>query len=173
MNISGRARGGVVPRLLLMVVLAMGVVVMHTVGHPDGDSGSGTGGSAHHAAVAPHSAPHHGGHGPHHGDHGDHGDHGGHARSASIEDGSHQAGPLAGEQASAPMAEPREPMAAMDMASLCVAVLGVWVLAGLLYAALTRRRGPPPDASAPRSATVRPCPPSPGPDLVALSVLRI
>ncbi|WP_307821563.1 hypothetical protein [Streptomyces coffeae] len=160
MNIGGCVRGGVLPRLLLVVVLAMGVLVMHTMGHPDGDSGSGGGGSAHHVSVASHSAP-------------DHSTHGGHVRTLSVQDGHHQAEPMAGERESAPMAEPREPMAAMDMASLCVAVLGVWVLTGLLCAALTCRRVPPPGPSTPLSAAARPRPPTPGPDLVALSVLRI
>ncbi|WP_435241376.1 DUF6153 family protein [Streptomyces cucumeris] len=159
MNIGGRVYGGVVPRLLLMVVLAMGVMVMHTLGHPDGDSGSGAGGPAHHAAVAPHASPGHGG-SP------------GHGRATSHHGGHHRVEPAVAADA-APLAEPREPLAMMDMASLCVAVLGVWVLMSLLCAALTSRRGPPPEAGAPPGAAVRLRPPPPGPDLVALSVLRI
>ena len=59
------------------------------------------------------------------------------------------------------------------MASLCVAVLGAWVLTAVLRAALVRRRGPPPPRSTPVAAVPRPVPPSPIPDLTTLSVLRI
>ncbi|MEE4590464.1 hypothetical protein V2J94_00885 [Streptomyces sp. DSM 41524] len=51
---------GVLPRLLLVVVLALGVFVMHTLGHPDGGSGSGMTHSAGHASGEMRSATHDG-----------------------------------------------------------------------------------------------------------------
>ncbi|MGW7694879.1 hypothetical protein ACWGMA_39630 [Streptomyces asiaticus] len=64
-------------------------------------------------------------------------------------------------------------MTGMDMASLRVALLGVWVLGALLRAVLARRSGPPLRLPMAAAVVARPDPPSPGPDLTALSVLRI
>lgn len=61
----------------------------------------------------------------------------------------------------------------MDMASLCMAVLGTWALASLLYAALTARRDWPADLAARVFTLVRPDPPPRPPDLAQLSILRI
>ncbi|MEU5271685.1 hypothetical protein [Streptomyces hygroscopicus] len=160
--------GAVVPRLLLVVVLALGVFVMHTLGHPDGgSSGSGMSHSvAHRAPGDTPPAPHGGG-------------------AAVTGSKSHQAAPDpsagaghapsagAAPAPSAPTTAPREPMTGMDMASLCVAVLGVWVLGALLRAVLARRSGSPPRRPVAAVTVVRPAPPSPWPDLIALSVLRI
>ncbi|MFH8808579.1 hypothetical protein ACH4GZ_15240 [Streptomyces hygroscopicus] len=152
--------GAVVPRLLLVVVLALGVFVMHTLGHPDGES-SGPGMShsvAHRAPGDTPPAPHGGG-------------------AAVAGSKPHQAAPAPSAEAapapSAPTAAPREPVTGMDMASLCVAVLGVWVLGALLRAVLARRSGSPPRRPVAAVTVVRPVPPSPWPDLIALSVLRI
>ncbi|MFJ9808918.1 DUF6153 family protein [Streptomyces sp. NPDC101158] len=148
--------GGALAHLLLVVVLALGVFVMHSVGHPEGSSGSGTDGMAHVAAatgladglptvadglptVAGASAPerHHGG---------------GHGRSTSHDpDGT-----------------------GTDMTTLCVAVLGAWLLLALVRAALTRR----PDRTAALLAGLLPAlgphaPPPRPPDLAQLSILRI
>lgn len=153
---------GVLPRVLLVVVLALGVFVMHTLGHPGGGSGAGGSHSAHHAAGEPRPAPYDG-------------DRDG--RTAATGSGSHRAAPAPSGEAehapAAPETKPRAPMTGMDMASLCVAVLGVWVLGALLSAALARRGGPPLRLPVASAAVARPDPPSPGPDLTALSVLRI
>ncbi|MGW2327099.1 hypothetical protein ACWC5C_15175 [Streptomyces sp. NPDC001700] len=134
MNENGRGRVGGV---LFVVALALGVLMMHSMGHPDGGSGMGSGTSVH--------------------------------ASAHAAGGTHQAMPPAVTSHDTPSA----PMAGMDMASLCVAVLGAWVLTAVLRAALVRRRGPPPPRCAPVAAVPRPVPPSPVHDLTTLSVLRI
>lgn len=166
---------GVLPRLLLVVVLALGVFVMHTLGHPDGGSGAGMTHSARHApgemrpaAYKGDPGSYNGGPGSYNGDHGSYGgDHGG--GTAATGSGPQRAAPAP----AAPETKPREPMTGMDMASLCVAVLGVWVLGALLGAVLTRRSGPPLRLPVAAPVVARPDPPSPGPDLTALSVLRI
>ncbi|WP_413104742.1 hypothetical protein [Streptomyces sp. Inha503] len=174
---------GVLPRLLLVVVLALGVLVMHTLGHPDGGSGSGMTHSASHAPGEMRPAADSGAPGAYNGDRGVYGgapgayggDHGG--GTAATDTGPQRAAPApsadAGHAPAAPESKPREPMTGMDMASLCVAVLGVWVLGALLHAVLTRRSGPPLRLSLAAPVVARPDPPSPGPDLTALSVLRI
>ncbi|MGP3939973.1 DUF6153 family protein [Streptomyces sp. 6N106] len=157
---------GVLPRLLLVVVLALGVFVMHTLGHPAGGSGPGGSASAHHAFGEPRPAPYGG-------------DRDG--GTAAIGSGPHRAAPapsVAAAHAPAvpeatPHTKPRAPMTGMDMASLCVAVLGVWVLGVLLRAVLARRGGPSLRLPVTSAVVARPDPPSRGPDLTALSVLRI
>ncbi|MGW0034553.1 DUF6153 family protein [Streptomyces sp. NPDC003314] len=126
----GRQAGGATAHLLLVVVLALGVFLMHTTGHPEG-SGGGT-----HTATASTAAP------P--------------AHDGGSPDTRH------------------EPGAGMDMTTLCVAVLGVWLLARLVLAAL----GHGPERLVPllaRLAHVRVphAPPRRPPDLALLSVLRI
>ncbi|MEU0956089.1 DUF6153 family protein [Streptomyces niveus] len=61
----------------------------------------------------------------------------------------------------------------MDMASLCVAVLGTWALAALLLAAFTRRPGRFTDPLAGFAVEPRSNSPPRTPDLASLSVLRI
>ncbi|MFC9603201.1 DUF6153 family protein [Streptomyces niveus] len=61
----------------------------------------------------------------------------------------------------------------MDMASLCVAVLGTWVLAALLLAAFARRPGRFTDPLAGLVVEPRSNSPPRTPDLASLSVLRI
>ncbi|MFH8841767.1 DUF6153 family protein [Streptomyces sp. NPDC017868] len=128
----GRRAGGAIGHLLLVVVLALGVFLMHSVGHPEGSGGDTHTASSvsHHSAAAPH----------------DGGD----------SDARHAPG------------------SGMDMTTLCVAVLGAWLLAGLLRAALGRR----PDWLAVLLARLTPAlgphaPPPRPPDLAQLSVLRI
>ncbi|MFF0425008.1 DUF6153 family protein [Streptomyces sp. NPDC004520] len=128
----GRRAGGAIGHLLLVVVLALGVFLMHSVGHPEGSGGDMRTASSvsHHSAAAPH----------------DGGD----------SDARHAPG------------------SGMDMTTLCVAVLGAWLLAGLLRAALGRR----PDWLAVLLARLTPAlgphaPPPRPPDLAQLSVLRI
>ncbi|MFF9853948.1 DUF6153 family protein [Streptomyces litmocidini] len=140
---GGRA-GGAVGHLLLVVVLALGVFLMHTVGHPEG-SGGGMGMST--DAVS----------GPHHG-------------SPAYAPASHGGAPHAGGDSDAR----HEPGTGTDMTTLCVAVLGAWLLAGLVRAALGRR---PDWLALPLARLVRAVgphgPPPRPPDLALLSVLRI
>lgn len=141
MNARGYGRvGSAVGRLLLIVVLALGVFAMHTVGHPDESYGSGAGaGMTAHAsdepAPPPEPAP------PH-----------------------------------TPLAD--EPVMgmdgmAMDMTSLCVAVLSTWALAALLLAAFARRADRLSVPLAALAVAPRPNPPPRTPELTVLSVLRI
>lgn len=147
---------------LLLVVLALGVFAMHTVGHPDADSGASHGGDR--MAVASSTsavlaAPF--------------------GSAWSLSSALSPDGPRA--------AAPQVPAAAdaggdhdaagsgmaMDMLSLCLAVLGTWLLAALLRAALTRSAD---RSRRPRAGVlVAPLrgPPPRGPDLSSLSILRI
>ncbi|WP_249938685.1 DUF6153 family protein [Streptomyces mirabilis] len=141
--------GGALGHLLLVVVLALGVFVMHTVGHPDTSSGPNMSVAAHastaHTPAAAHDpigAP------------------------ASLEQ-SHATH-------STHASSRDKPAMAMDMLSLCMAVMfSAWALAALLRMALARH----PDwlakflAEAP--VMLRPNPPPRGPDLTQLSVLRL
>ncbi|MFB7353219.1 DUF6153 family protein [Streptomyces gardneri] len=125
--------GGALAHLLLVVVLALGVFLMHAVGHPEG-----SGGTAETTAAAHHTAP--------------------------------EAGSPATEGSDAR----HDPGAGMDMTTLCVAVLGAWLLTGLVRAALARR----PDWLAAVLARLVPAlgphaPPRRPPDLAQLSILRI
>ncbi|MFE1905464.1 DUF6153 family protein [Streptomyces gardneri] len=127
--------GGALAHLLLVVVLALGVFLMHAVGHPEG-----SGGTAETTAAAHHAAPETG--------------------SPATEGGGSDAR--------------HDPGAGMDMTTLCVAVLGAWLLAGLVRAALARR----PDWLAAALARLVPAlgphaPPRRPPDLAQLSILRI
>lgn len=158
MNVSRCVRtGGALGHLLLVVVLAFGVFVMHTVGHPAESSASGMSHASHASAATTDAAATSGvllGHEP--------------AKApASVDDASRAAAP---EHSSSS----HPPVTAMDMMSLCLAVLlGAWVLAALVRSALSRH----PDwlarllAQAP--VLLRPNPPPRGPDLTQLSVLRL
>ncbi|WP_381793920.1 DUF6153 family protein [Streptomyces niveus] len=136
---SPRNRAGSVAsaRLLLVVVLALGVFAMHTVGHPDEAYGAGAGAMTHASAEAappperplPHQAP-----------------------AAERTMGMDGMG--------------------MDMASLCVAVLGTWALAALLLAAFARRPGRFTYPLAGVAVEPRSNSPPRTPDLASLSVLR-
>ncbi|CAM5269965.1 DUF6153 family protein [Streptomyces pharetrae] len=128
--------GGAFGRLLLVVVLALGVFVMHTLGHPDDSSGA-----------ASHSVSH--------------------TRTPGHSSADHPSDP------SAPPAS-HGPGMAMDMGSLCLAVLlGGWVLATLLRAALAGRREWSAGLLARITVVRRAHPPPRGPDLTRLSVLRL
>ncbi|MEU0715746.1 DUF6153 family protein [Streptomyces lavendulocolor] len=133
-------------RLLLVVMLAFGVLAMHTVGHPGSASGTAITTSAqapseHAAAVdmAPAAV----------------------AVTDMLPSGEHST------------AASHDSATEMSMAFLCVAVLSVWLLVGLLRAVLARR---PDRLTRLRSQTVAllgPSPPPRKPDLTRLSVLRI
>ncbi|MER8232836.1 hypothetical protein [Streptomyces sp. NPDC094049] len=157
---------GALAHLLLVVVLALGVFLMHVVGHPEGsggDTASGTGAVSSEVSGA--------------GTHGSSetvtvGASGTAAASAimvtdsaAAPDGSHHGG---GSDAR------HEPGSGMDMTTLCVAVLAGWLLSGLVRAALVRR----PDWLTLLLARLVPAlgphaPPPRPPDLTRLSVLRI
>ncbi|MET9438563.1 DUF6153 family protein [Streptomyces sp. NPDC006551] len=134
---SGMRAGGALAHLLLVVVLALGVFVMHSVGHPAGSSDGGATGTAQHGSAA----------------------------------GVHE--PPSDEPESSPASSHDSGMT-MDMTTLCVAVLSVWLLAGLVRAALGRRRDHPARIIAGFSPGLGPnAPPPRPPDLTELSVLRI
>ncbi|MEV8401009.1 hypothetical protein [Streptomyces niveus] len=145
MNARGYGRvGSALGRLLLIVVLALGVFAMHTVGHPDESyaSESGAGTMAHASdepAPAPPPQPEQA---PPH-------------PSAADE-------PVMGMDGMS-----------MDMASLCLAVLSTWALAALLLAAFARRADLFTDPLAGLRVASRPNPPPRTPELTLLSVLRI
>ncbi|MEU7016045.1 hypothetical protein [Streptomyces sp. NPDC046385] len=165
---SATRAGGALAHLLLVVVLALGVFVMHSVGHPEGSSGASSGGfsggdgmaatvvgTVQHVAAQARPAQHH-----------ESGSRGMSADATPYEktygstyDSTHGSTHGSG--------------MGMDMTTLCVAVLGVWLLAALLRAALGRRA----DGIAPLLARLLPflgpnAPPRP-PDLAQLSILRI
>ncbi|XEC33087.1 hypothetical protein JAO84_33045 [Streptomyces fradiae] len=128
-------------------MLALGVFVMHSVGHPEGSSGGGTGeAAAHHGAAVAHEVnqAHHEADTPA-------------SAPSSLASSSHDSG------------------GGMDMTTLCVAVLGAWLLAALLRAALRRaRRDRAVPSPARLLAALRPhAPPPRPPDLATLSILRI
>jgi hypothetical protein len=143
--------GGAFGQLLLVAVLTLGVFVMHTLGHPEEHSGTAMSTTSHAASdtsrtapTAPHAAP-------------------------------HDAGPAAAPaDPAAHSAATHEPPTAMDMLSLCVAVLfGAWALASLLRSAFARRGEWPAHLLGRLAAALRPDPPPRGPDLTQLSVLRL
>ncbi|WP_307825279.1 hypothetical protein [Streptomyces sp. M2CJ-2] len=146
--------------LLLVVVLALGVFVMHTLGHPEDASGSGMSGVDHTTAAEPAHID---------------------VPAPAVEHDSVENSPSAGlpPRASSDIASPPQSVdphpvgMGMDMTALCMAVLGTWAFAALLYAALIGRIawvvGLPGRAVAP----ARPDPPLPRTVLAQLSVLRI
>ncbi|MDI3420883.1 hypothetical protein [Streptomyces luteolus] len=167
MKVSKYVRaGGALAHLLLVVVLAFGVFVMHTVGHPDEPSGAGMSAGAHASAM-------HGGAGMSAGAHAS-AMHGGANGDAATTDAAMTT--AAGhESVGAHHRSADEPASgmAMDMTSLCVAVLGVWAFAALLYAAFARRPAWLADLLARTVVALRPHAPPLRPDLTQLSVLRI
>lgn len=145
--------GGALGHLLLVVLLALGVFAMHSTGHP-GESPTGAAMSA--------------------------GSH-----TTTMDESARDRGPMSapvgtGMDTSSHTKVPADPSAthqpamAMDMASLCVAVLfGAWVLAALLTAAFARHHERPAELCAQVAVVLRPDPPPRGPDLTLLSVLRL
>lgn len=159
MNASRRLRtGGAFGHLLLVVVLALGVFVMHTVGHPDDPAMGGTNMSS-----SPSSAQSTGmGSVSHEVAMGATGDHLDQTQADHAQARTDHA------------ASPHTPAMAMDMQSLCMAVLlGAWVLAALLRAALARHPDWLAELLVRIPVALRPNPPPRGPDLTRLSVLRL
>lgn len=163
----GRTRtGGAPARLLLAAVLALGVFMMHTLGHPKDSTTDGPGAMTEAAAPAHHGA----------------------APAAAAHDGTSAgpgsghvgmsagpAGPGSGHRFTpAPAPSPHDSGAGMDMTTLCVAVLGAWLLAALVRAALARRpHGGTPPLARLRAAVAPHAPPPRPPDLATLSILRV
>ena len=138
--------GGAFGHLLLIVVLALGVFVMHTVGHPRDTSDMGMDVVGQVSTVEPGTMAH------------------------------DATDPLRVVEEKHPkrVSSAHRPAMPMDMLSLCLAVLfGAWVLAALVRSALTRRPGRPADLLARTRVALRPRPPPRGPDLTLLSVLRL
>ncbi|MEV7870261.1 DUF6153 family protein [Streptomyces sp. NPDC088124] len=151
--------GGVVGHLLLVVVLALGVFAMHTLGHPEGTSGPDTEVSSSHMGgpVATGTTT---------------GLTTGDVTAAAVATDMKDAKGTDDAKASHDSASSHGSSTGMDMTSLCVAVLGAWVLGALLYAAFTRRPGLP-GVHLPKAVfSPRPGPPPRPPDLTELSVLR-
>ncbi|MFC5154354.1 DUF6153 family protein [Streptomyces amakusaensis] len=148
MDASGLTRTAGAWWQLLLVVLALGVFAMHTTGHPDGGSGMS------HPGGVPYSAP-----------------------ADAVSPSAH--GPADAPRTDGEAAERRDsahhpqPGMAMDMSSLCVAVLVGWILAALLRAAPGRGADRWAAALAGAVAAPGPGPPPPRPDLARLSILRI
>ncbi|MER5887071.1 hypothetical protein ABT160_24875 [Streptomyces sp. NPDC001941] len=196
--IANRRRGAH-GQLLLVLVLALGVFLMHTMGHPDPDAASGSGTSSVGVAAVPmgsadmgsadmgpvHMGPAHmapASTGPvHMGP-----DAMGPAHMGPVHMGPDAMGPdhtapvhmdpghTAPDHASAPSGASHHPMSGMDMTSLCVAVLlAAWVLLALVRAARARHSGRLLRVPAvPASTAPAPAPARP-PELSRLSVLRI
>ncbi|GGZ94871.1 DUF6153 family protein [Streptomyces bluensis] len=150
--------GGALGHLLLVVVLALGVFAMHSMGHPQESSDSATSTSSHAMTVDPAGAAHDPG-------------------SASPAPGAgadrHVTDPADPSHSPATRTT-HQPAMAMDMLSLCVAVLfGAWVLASLLRSAFAQDQARPAELLAQVAAAIRPNPPPRRPDLARLSVLRL
>ncbi|MFI1735037.1 hypothetical protein ACH40E_38640 [Streptomyces acidicola] len=162
MNASRYVRaGGALGHLLLVVVLALGVFAMHSMGHPQDSSGSATSTAFHATTMDPAAEAHA-------------------PRSAPPAPGTgadrHVTDPADPSHAPTSQTTPttHQPAMAMDMLSLCVAVLfGAWVLAALLRSAFARHRDRPAELLAQVAAAIRPNPPPRRADLARLSVLRL
>ncbi|MFF9498797.1 DUF6153 family protein [Streptomyces sp. NPDC014656] len=153
----GERAGGTLAHLLLVVVLALGVFMMHSVGHPGGPPSEAPGAVTNGAVES------------------------GVVESGVVESGVAESGVVAAHSARSggahgadPQDEGHAPGSGMDMTTLCVAVLAGWLLAGLVRAALGRR----PDWLVLLLARLTPAlgphaPPRRPPDLARLSVLRI
>ena len=138
--------------LLLVVVLALGVFVMHTVGHPAEPSASGMSTASHASAMADGAGAAHTA-----------------VQTRALPQSSH-----ATDTDPAHSSAAHKPAMAMDMLSLCMAVLlGAWVLAALLRTALARHPDRLAKLLAQAPVLLRPNPPPRGPDLTQLSVLRL
>ncbi|MDQ0748956.1 hypothetical protein QF034_003187 [Streptomyces africanus] len=149
---SGRLRaGGAFGYLLLVVMLALGVFAMHTMGHPDESSGHGMRGAVPAAAGVHHDAM---------------------ARKPAA-----LAGPEVtaehGTATSAAMSPVHGIPDGMDPMSVCLAVLTVWLPVLFLRAPAVRRHERLTALLARSTALARPGTPPPRPLLSQLSVLRI
>ncbi|MGP4085177.1 DUF6153 family protein [Streptomyces sp. KR55] len=152
---SGRLRaGGAFGYLLLVVMLTLGVFAMHTLGHPEESSGHGMSGAV--PAVAD-------------------GHMDGMAQEAAAAEAPARSEAMAehGTAASAAALPTHELPSGMDLMSVCVAVLTVWLLGLFLRAAVARRRERATALLARSMALAHPSTPPPRALLSQLSVLRI
>ncbi|WP_407554693.1 DUF6153 family protein [Streptomyces sp. Pv4-95] len=146
--------------LLVVVALALGVFVMHGLGHPtDPEAAAGTGGASQHVSMAERQDTPSGLHGEAVPRSGSPGHTAITVASGATSDSGHHSG---------------HPGPSMDMTSLCLAVLGLWML-GILFGGLPSRfRDWSLRSLARFVAGLRPkLPPPRAPDLLQLSVLRI
>ncbi|WEH13675.1 hypothetical protein [Streptomyces sp. VNUA24] len=156
--------GGALGQLLLVAVLALGVFAMHGMGHPAESAHSTTGRASAMAATGPSGAS---------GTSGASGASAAHHGPMGSAVGEATGGQDDGSDASDPSSS-HGPAPAMDMLSLCTAVLlGGWVLSALLASAYTRCRTWSARLLARVAAAARPSPPPRGPDPTRLSVLRL
>lgn len=146
--------GGALGHCLLVVMLALGVATMHTVGHPADSSIPHANGAAHVVA-----APAEGGTAT------------GHGTAQSAAEPFAVIAPGAGASGTSPSAD--EPLADMGLMSVCTAVLSTWLLIALLHTAAARRPGWPVRGPVRVRGPARPGAPPRGPTLARLSVLRI
>lgn len=155
----GERAGGALAHLLLVVVLALGVFMMHSTGHPEGSSSGTTATAAGSSATSTMTVT----------------DTMGAAYAMTVTDAMAAHAPdLGGSHGSGQPDEGHEPGSGMDMTTLCVAVLAGWLLAGLVRAALARRPGWLVLLLARLAPALGPhAPPRRPPDLARLSVLRI
>ncbi|WP_399924616.1 hypothetical protein [Streptomyces kanamyceticus] len=157
---------------LLLAALLLGIVTMHTLGHPSGEHSSGghtSGGHTSHAAAAAGAAARGGGHGAEVMGHGV-----GHAAVSAPDPAAVSALEL--KPQSQPQSPSRDGAAGMgtDPLSVCLAVLGAFTLVLLVRAGLSRPGGTLARAPAiGRPSAPRPEAPPPRVLLSRLSVLRI
>lgn len=153
MNVSQRVRaGGALGHLLLFVMLALSVFVMHTVGHPADSHTAGMDTASHAPAPTMHS-------------------------DAAVPEPGPPAAPTDAHRAASDLrhsSSTHPPMTAMDMLSLCLAVLaGACALTALLRSAFARRPERLTRASVRIPVLRQPVPPPRGLGLTRLSVLRL
>ncbi|MEU3396538.1 DUF6153 family protein [Streptomyces filamentosus] len=140
----GERAGGALAHLLLAVVLALGVFMMHSTGHPEDPAP----GPSPEAATA--TAP------------------------LAVTAMAHGETPAAVPHGSGSSDDGHAPGSGMDMTTLCVAVLAGWLLTALVRAALRRRPDRLVPLLARLAPALGPhAPPRRPPDLARLSVLRI
>ncbi|MGW5590535.1 DUF6153 family protein [Streptomyces sp. NPDC003857] len=142
---------GAFGHLLLVVVLALGVFLMHTVGHPHDSSSAGMSTGSHSSmnTMSEGRLPHQ-------------------STAAAPADDARKA-----KNPEHTASTHKRPMT-MDMLSLCVGVLlGAWALAALVRSAFARHPDWLTTLLAQAPVVERPNPPPRGPDLTRLSVLRL
>ncbi|WP_190200022.1 hypothetical protein [Streptomyces djakartensis] len=153
LRVSSRLRvGGALGYLLLVAALTFGVFAMHTMGHPEHSSGSGTGGAPHTVA----------------------GTHQGETAPGAAETRIPTDPVAMADYGAVAPTEPTAdgPLPGMDVLSVCVAVLTGWLL-WLFLGAAARRMERLTALLARAMAVLRPLQPPPRPLLAQLSVLRI
>ncbi|MEV0224211.1 hypothetical protein [Streptomyces sp. NPDC050704] len=150
-----KPRKQVYGQLMLFAALLLGIVAMHTLGHPSGH-GAGHGQGPGHGSMAA----------------SEHRVTSAHAMSSTHS--SERASAADPAQTTLVSAAGQTPMSGMDLSAVCLAVLGTFTFLVLVAVAFRRPSSPgaaPSDARPARA--LRPDPPPPGTLLARLSVLRI